>query len=317
MQKYLLRRLLLIIPTLIGMSMLIFAMVRFMPGDVVDQILGEDITYVTPETRASIERRYGLDRPIYEQYVVWMGDTLQGDLGRSIISGREIRAEIAERMPVTIQLGVMAIIVAVLVAVPVGVIAAVKQDSFIDYFTRSTAIVFLAAPNFWLALIAITYGYTLLGWTPPIRYAEIWNDPATNLRMLWVPALILGSHMGAKLMRYTRGTMLEVLRQDYIRTAWAKGLRGQIVVLRHGLRNAVIPIITVIGLEIPLLVGGTVVLERIFSIPGMGNFLLSSINSRDYPVVQAIVLVIALVVVLANLIVDILYAVIDPRIRYS
>lgn len=299
------------------MSLLIFGVMRFMPGDVVDQILGPDVTYATPETRASIERRYGLDRPVYEQYAVWLGDTVRGDFGRSIISGREIRSEIASRMPVTVQLGLMSILIAVIIAVPVGVLAAVKQDSWLDYLARSTTIVFLSAPNFWIALIAITYGFILFGWTPPIRYAEIWDSPADNLRMLFVPALILGGHMGAKIMRYTRTTMLEVIRQDYVRTAWAKGLSGRVVVIRHAFRNAIIPTLTVIGLEVPLVVGGTVVLERVFSIPGMGNFLLSSINSRDYPVVQAIVLVIALIVVVSSLIVDLLYTVIDPRIRYS
>jgi peptide/nickel transport system permease protein len=317
MQKYLLRRLLLAIPTLIGMSILIFAVMRFMPGDIADQLIGDDVSFVNPETRAAIERRYGLDRPVHEQYFVWMGDTLRGDFGRSFRSGREVTSEILHRMPVTLQLGVMAILVAVVIAIPVGVIAALYQDTWLDYVVRSASVFFLSAPNFWLGLMAITFGFMLIGWSPPVRYQHLWVDPLANLQMLWVPAVILGSHIGAKLMRFTRGQMLEVLREDYVRTAWAKGLRQRAIVVGHALRNALIPIVTLIGLEIPLVVGGTVVLEYIFSIPGMGSFLLNSINTRDYPVVQAIVLLIAVIVVVANLLVDLMYAVIDPRIRYS
>ncbi len=317
MQRYLLRRLLLAVPTLIGMSIIIFALMRFMPGDIADQMIGDDVTFPNPETRAAIERRYGLDRPVHEQYFVWIGDTLRGDLGRSLRSGRDVSGEIVHRMPVTLQLGVMAILVAVVIALPIGVVAAIWQDSWLDYVVRSASVFFLSAPNFWLGLMAITFGFVLIGWSPPVRYEHVWASPLTNLNMLWVPSIILGSHIGAKLMRFTRGQMLEVLREDYVRTAWAKGLRQRAIVTGHALRNALIPIVTLIGLEIPLIVGGTVVLEYIFSIPGMGSFLLNSINNRDYPVVQAIVLLFAVIVVVANLLVDLLYAVIDPRIRYS
>ena len=317
MTTYLLKRLALVIPTLLGITLIVSLSVRFLPGNIVDQLLGDEASFVNPETRAAMEARFSLDQSPMAQYVTWTGDLVQGDLGRSLISGRAITEDLKVRLPVTMQLGLMGLIVAVIIAIPVGVISAVRQDGPIDYITRSFAVVLLATPNFWIALLAITYGFILFDWTPPLAYSKPWDDLPANIRSLWVPALILGTHATGSIMRIMRATMLETLRQDYIRTAWSKGLRERSVVMRHAFRNAFIPVITVIGLQIPSLVGGTVILERIFSIPGMGNYLLNSIQQRDYPVVQAVVLVTAFVVVFTNLIVDVTYAIIDPRIRYS
>jgi peptide/nickel transport system permease protein len=317
LQQYLMKRLALVIPTLLGITLVVSLAVRFLPGSIVDQLLGEDVAFVNPETRAALEARFGLDRNPVEQYVTWVSDLVQGDLGRSLISGRAITEDLKTRLPVTFQLGFMGLFVAVLIAIPVGVLSAIRQDGLIDYIARSAAIVLLATPSFWIGLMAITYGFILFDWTPPLSYDKPWEDFRSNIGVLWVPALILGTHATGTIMRITRATMLEVLRQDYVRTAWSKGLRERVVVIRHALRNAVIPVITVIGLQIPSLVGGTVILERIFSLPGMGNYLLTAIQQRDYPVVQAVVLITAFVVVFSNLFVDAAYAIIDPRIRYS
>lgn len=317
MQQYLLKRLVLVIPTLLGITLVVALAVRFLPGNIVDQVLGEEAAFVNPETRAALERRFGLDQNPIEQYVVWVTDLVQGDLGRSLISGRTITSELAVRLPVTLQLGLMALCVAVIIAIPVGVLSAIRQDRAVDYIFRSFAVVLLSTPSFWIALMVIVYGFILFDWTPPLVYSKPWDDLSENMRALWIPALILGTHATGTIMRITRATVLETLRQDYVRTAWSKGLRERAIIVRHVMRNAIIPVITIIGLQIPSIVGGTVILERIFSIPGMGNYLLTAIQQRDYPVVQAIVLITAFVVVFSNLIVDLAYAVIDPRIRYS
>jgi peptide/nickel transport system permease protein len=227
-----------------------------------------------------------------------------------------VSAEVRRRLPATVELGALALMCSLLIALPIGILSAVKQNTFLDYLGRSFAILQLSVPSFWVGLLAITYGFIWFGWTPPLRHQQIWEDPVENLKILWVPALILGGHLAGSTMRMTRSTMLEVLREDYVRTARAKGLRGRAVVLRHGLRNAVLPVITIIGIQVPVLVGGTVILERIFSIPGMGTYLITALNSRDYPVVQAIVLFSATIVILANLLVDLSYSFIDPRIKY-
>lgn len=317
MQQYLLKRLVLVIPTLLGITLVVALAVRFLPGNIVDQVLGEEAAFVNPETREALERRFGLDQNPIEQYVVWVTDLVQGDLGRSLISGRTITSELAIRLPVTLQLGLMALCVAVIIAIPVGVISAIRQDTAVDYVFRSFSVVLLSTPSFWIALMVIVYGFILFDWTPPLVYSKPWDSLSENMRALWIPALILGTHATGSIMRITRATMLETLRQDYVRTAWSKGLRERAIIVRHVMRNAIIPVITIIGLQIPSIVGGTVILERIFSIPGMGNYLLTAIQQRDYPVVQAIVLITAFVVVFSNLIVDLAYAVIDPRIRYS
>jgi peptide/nickel transport system permease protein len=218
---------------------------------------------------------------------------------------------------VNIELAVLALVVSVGLAVPVGILAAVRRDTAADYLARSLAILLLAIPSFWLGLLVITYGFAWFGWVPPLRYKDLWSDPSSNLKTIWVPAVILGAGLSGTLMRITRSTMLEVMGQDYIRTAWAKGLRERSVVYRHGVRNALIPVITVVGLQVPVVLGGSVIVEKIFTLPGIGSYLLDAINLRDYPSVQGVVLITACIVVVTNLVVDLVYTVVDPRIRLA
>jgi peptide/nickel transport system permease protein len=225
--------------------------------------------------------------------------------------------DLAPRIPVTVELSLLGIILSLIISLPIGMLAAVKQNSPIDYVARSLSIASLSIPSFWLGLIVIVFGFILFRWTPPLQYTPPWQDLGTNLKLLAVPALILGTALSGVTMRYTRTTMLDILNLDYVRTGRAKGLGERVVVVRHALPNALIPVITVVGLQVPLLVGGTVVLEQIFSIPGMGSYLLNSIQQRDYPVVQAIVMMTATVVVVTNVVVDLAYAVLDPRVEYA
>ncbi|MBI2764793.1 MAG: ABC transporter permease [Chloroflexi bacterium] len=316
MNTYVAQRLLLIVPTMFGVTVVLFMAVRFLPGDVVDQILG-DFGAASPETRRQLEERYSLNDSIPQQYVTWLGELARGDLGTSITSGRPVSSEVKRRLPATFELGSLAMVFSLVIALPIGIFSAVKQNTWIDYAGRSFAIVLLAVPSFWLGLLAITYGFIWFGWVPPLRYAQLWDDPVSNLKILWVPAAILGGFLAGTTMRLTRSAMLEVMHEDYVRTARAKGLRARVVVLRHALRNAILPVVTVVGLQVPVMVGGTVILEKIFSIPGMGSYLLTSLSQRDYPVVQAIVLFTATAIVITNLVVDLSYSVIDPRIRYG
>ena len=307
-----------LIPTLLGLSLFIFMGVRFLPGDVVDQMLA-DFGPSDPAYRAVLEERFELgDWEAYpEQYVEWLGDILRGDFGESFFTNRPISDALRNRLPVTFQLGAMAMILSALIAVPIGVVSAVWQDSLSDYVLRSFAITLIAIPSFWLGLIAIVFGFQWFGWVPPIRFEYLWDDPITNMQILWVPTLILAGSLSGSVMRYTRSTMLEVLRQDYVRTARAKGLAERNVIIKHGLRNAILPVVTVIGLQTGILIGGTVVLETIFSLPGIGTYLFDAISGRDYPVVQAVTLIVAVVVITVNVIVDLSYAFIDPRIKYN
>ena len=288
---------------------------RLLPGDIIDQIISDQAD-PTPEFRASVEERLQLNQGVPQAYAEWLLGVLRMDFGSSFVSERPVTEQLTSRIPVTFQIGIMAMIYSIGIAIPIGVISAVKQDSPIDYLTRSFAIMALAVPSFWAGQMAIVYGFEWFGWTPPLTYESLWESPIDNLKTTWLPAVILGSFLSGSVMRLTRSTMLEVMRQDYVRTARAKGLRERIVVVRHGLRNAVLPVITVIGLQVSVLISGTVVLERIFSLPGMGSFLLFSLERRDYPTVQAIVLLAAALVLTTNLIVDLSYAFIDPRIRY-
>lgn len=288
---------------------------RLLPGDIIDQIISDQAD-PTPEFRASVEERLQLNQGVPQAYVEWLLGVLRMDFGSSFVSERPVTEQLANRIPVTFQLGIMAMIYSIAIAIPIGVLSAVKQDSPIDYLTRSFAIMALAVPSFWAGQMAIVYGFDWFGWTPPLTYESLWDNPLDNLKTTWLPAVILGSFLSGSVMRLTRSTMLEVMRQDYVRTARAKGLRERVVVVRHALRNAVLPVITVIGLQVSVLISGTVVLERIFSLPGMGSFLLFSLERRDYPTVQAIVLLAAALVLVTNLIVDLSYAFIDPRIRY-
>jgi len=291
--------------------------VRLSPGDIVALIAG-DFGATDESVRQAVLEEFSLDKNIVEQYALWMGRVLRGDLGHSLISGRTVSGELAARLPVTFQLGLMALTISLVVGIPIGIISAVRQNSAADYAGRSFAVGMLAAPNFWLALILIALAGRYFQWgVPPASYTGITDDPVANLKFMMVPAIILGASAAGGIMRFTRTAVLEVLRQDYVRTAWAKGLRERVVVTRHVLRNALIPVITVIGLSIPNLVGGSVIIESVYSIPGMGRLYITSINTLDFPMVQAINIVDALAVLLANLGVDLAYSWIDPRIRYS
>lgn len=317
MQRYILRRLLLMIPTLIGVSFVVFLIVRAVPGDVVDLIAG-DFGAADPATKEALRKEFGLEGNVVAQYVRWLGDIVQFDLGKSLISGRTVTSELQSRLPVTFQLGLMAIFFSLLIAVPIGIISAVRQDTWADYIGRSFAIGLLAAPGFWIAILLISMAGRYFTWgVPPATYVEFADDPIANLKLMFMPSLILGGGLSGSVMRFTRSTMLETLRQDYIRTAWSKGLQERVIIVRHAMRNALIPVVTVVGLQLPILVGGTVIIESVYAIPGMGRYYIAAIDSKDYPVIQGINIIVAIVVVFSNLGVDLLYSVIDPRIRYS
>lgn len=317
MQRYIAQRLLLMIPTLVGVTMVVFIMVRLIPGDIVSLMAG-DFGAVSPEAKQAILEEFGLHENIAVQYGRWMADIVRLDLGTSLLSGRTVTSELGARLPVTLELGILALLISVVIGVPVGIVSAIRQNSAADYVGRSVAIAILAAPSFWIALILIVMAARYFHWgVPPRQYVHLHEDPIGNLKMMFVPAIILGGASSGTLMRYTRTTMLEVLRQDYVRTAWSKGLNERAVILRHALRNALIPVVTVIGLGLPSLLGGTVIIESIYGIPGMGRYYIAAINQLDFPVIQGINILIAFMVVISNLGVDLMYAVLDPRIQYS
>jgi peptide/nickel transport system permease protein len=315
MSYYVVRRLLLLVPTLLGVTIVVFALVRLLPGDAVALQLQD--ARATAADEARLRSDLGIDKPIYVQYVDWLATLLHGDLGHSFRSRAPIADELANRLSVTAELGLFALVIAATVAVAVGVISAVKQDTWADYAARSAAIGLLAIPGFWLGTLVVTLPSVWWHWTPPLRYVRLTEDPARNLTIVIIPAIILGLGLSGGLMRLVRTQMLEVLRQDFIRTAAAKGLAEHSVVLRHALKNAFIPALTALGLQVALLVSGTVVLESIFVLPGMGRYLLESVQARDYPAIQGLNLIFATVIVLTNLVVDLLYGWLDPRVRYA
>ncbi len=330
------RRLLLIIPTLLSLSILVFLSVRFIPGDVIDamaaRMVGGDLGSGGLIDREALEYMLGLDVPVYVQYGRWLGvlptpdfvtkeshfnGLLQGTLGESLMSSFTVEEKIRGRLPVTIQLGVMAIVIGLVIALPVGIYSAIRQDTAADYLGRSFAILGLATPNFWLALMVVLYPAIWWGWSPSMELIPLAEDPLGNLGMFLIPSLILGTASAAATMRMTRTMMLEVLRQDYIRTAWAKGLRERVVVMRHAVKNALIPVVTLIGLQLPILIGGSVIMENIFNLPGLGRLMVVALEERDYPVVSGVNLFFATAVVLFNLLIDLLYSWLDPRVRYE
>ncbi len=334
MRAYTIRRLLLIVPTLFVLTILVFLSVRFLPGDVIGAMQSrlEVAGGYAEIDRAAVERILGLDVPVHVQYGRWIGvlptpdfvtneshfnGLLQGTLGESLMSPFTIEEKIVGRLPVTIQLGVMAIVIGLVIALPVGIYSAIRQDTAADYAGRSIAIIGLATPNFWLGIMVMIYPTLWWGWTPPMELISFTEDPLGNLGVFIVPSLILGTASAAATMRMTRTMMLEVLRQDYIRTAWSKGLRERVVVMRHAVKNALIPVVTLIGLQLPILIGGSVIMENIFNLPGLGRLLLTALDNRDYPVVSGINLFFATAVVLFNLLIDLLYSYLDPRVRYD
>ena len=319
MSAYLTRRLLLLIPTLFLLTVLVFLSVRFIPGDVIDVMAGRIEAMGGGQVdRAAMERRLGLDLPIHVQYGRWIGGILlHGTLGESLIGGWPVEERITGRLPVTIELGVLAILIGLVIALPVGIYSAIRQNTATDYTGRILAILGLATPNFWLGTMVMIYPAIWWRWSPPMEHMPFTEDPLGNLEMFLIPSVILGTAMSAATMRMTRTMMLEVLRQDYIRTAWAKGLQEKTVVLRHAIKNALIPVVTLVGLQLPLVVGGAVIMENLFNLPGLGRLLVDALSDRDYPVVSGINLFFACIVLLNNLFIDLIYAYLDPRIRYQ
>ena len=318
MRAYVIRRLLLVVPTLLILSMIVFLLVRFIPGDVIDAMQA-DFAFTAGEIdREALERKLGLDQPIPVQYARWLGDiVLHGSLGQSLLGRFSVNEKIAGRLPVTIQLGVTALVIGLLIALPVGIYSAIRQDTTPDYVGRSVAVIGLATPNFWLALMVMLYPAIWWGWSPPMRLIRFSADPLGNLGMFLIPGAILGTAMAAATMRMTRTMMLEVLRQDYVRTAWSKGLKERAVVMRHAVKNAIIPVITLVGLQLPILVGGSVIMENIFNLPGLGRLMLNALEDRDYTVVSGINLLFGSFVVVGNMLIDLTYGFLDPRIRYE
>ncbi|RMH58047.1 MAG: ABC transporter permease subunit [Deinococcus-Thermus bacterium] len=316
MAGYILQRLLAAIPTLLGVALITFLLMRAVPGDVVTSLVGLEAN-VSPERMAELRRLFGLDLPLHVQFGQWLGAVLQGDFGSSLRTGREVAQDLALRFPVTLQLTLMGLFTALLIAVPLGVLAALRRGGFVDYLASFLAILGLSVPGFFLALLLILLFALGLGWLPPAGFVPLAENPAQNLRHMVLPALSLGLILAGAVTRILRSSMLEVLSRDYIRTARAKGLSERVVIFRHALRNALIPVVTVIGIQFGSLLGGAVIIEQVFSLPGVGRFALEGINLRDYPVVQGTVLFVAAAAVLVNLLVDLLYSLIDPRIRYE
>ena len=312
----------LIIPTLFILSLLVFLSVRFIPGDAIDVMLArmQHMGVGGGEVdREALEHELGLDVPVHVQYGRWIGGILlHGSFGRSLFASRwKIRERIIGRLPVTIQLGAMAIVIGLVIALPVSIYSAIRQDTAADYAGRSIAILGLATPNFWLALMVMVYPAIWWGWSPPMELIPFTEDPLGNLGMFLIPSLILGTASAAGTMRMTRTMMLEVLRQDYIRTAWAKGLKERVVIMRHAVKNALIPIVTLVGMQLPILLGGAVIIENIFNLPGLGRLMVIALSDRDYSVVSAVNLVFGTAVMGANLMIDLIYPYLDPRVRYS
>ncbi len=315
MQRYLATRLLALIPVLLGILAVVFLLIRMIPGDAVQLFLGTQVE-MTPDQMAELRRFFGVDKPIWAQFIDYLGRILRGDFGVSLRTSRPVLGDILARLPLSFQLAMFALAVALAIAVPLGILSAVARNSAFDVLTRIGGLLGLSMPNFWLGAMLILvfsrYLHVSLG-----QYVPLSQNPLGTLGSLYLPAIALGVAIAAILMRYIRSSLLEVLGQDYIRTARGKGVRASAVMLRHALPNAMIPVITVVGFQMGYLLGGTVVIEEIFALPGMGRLVLQAIFQRDYPVVQGVVLTIALLFVVTNLVVDLLYAWIDPRIRYG
>jgi peptide/nickel transport system permease protein len=314
--EYVLRRLVLLVPTLVGISVLVFALVRFLPGDVIDALIGTEGS-LTPEQRETLARMLGLDAPIHVQYVRWMGSLLRADLGVSLRSAEPVQQLIVQRIVVTAELAILAVCLSTALAVPLGVLAAIRRNGKLDLAANVVGLIGLSFPSFWLATMLLLIASTYLKWRPALSWVNPLEQPGASLQQMLLPTISLSVALMAVVMRMTRSSMLEVLGRDYVRTARAKGLRERTVLVRHAVKNAAIPVITVIGLQIGHLLGGAVIIEQIFGLPGIGWMILTGIYERDYPVVQGGVLVVALCFVLINIVIDLLYACVDPRIRYG
>ncbi len=317
MRAYIIRRLLLVIPTLFLVTIIVFFSIRLVPGDVVD-IMAEEQMHITGMAAEAIRHELGLDVPAHVQYGRWITAIItRGDFGKSLWTRRPVIKEILPRLPVTLELGLLALIVSQLMALPIGIYSAIRQDSGGDYIGRIVAISFMAIPTFWLGTMVMVFPSIWWGWTPSLEYIPFTTDPLGNLGMFIIPATVMGLIMSGTTMRMTRTMMLEALRQDYIRTAWAKGLKEKVVIMRHALKNALIPVVTVVGLQLPVLLGGAVITEQIFALPGMGRLLVFTIYQRDYTVLSGINLIVAIMVLIINISVDLTYAFLDPRVHYK
>jgi peptide/nickel transport system permease protein len=317
MRTYILKRLLLIVPTLLGVASLVFVIMRVIPGDVALLILGGDQAGAIDQKQLiAVRRQLGLDQSLLVQFGTWLWGVVRFDFGTSLWTGQPVTDELLIRLPLSLELALLATMVSVIIAIPLGMLAAVRQDTWVDYVVRVVSIGGLAIPSFWIGILCILGLVIFFGWGPPLEFTPPWVDPWANLSQLIWPVLTVGYRYSAVTTRMTRSTVLEVLREDYIRTAWAKGLRERAVVIRHALKNAMLPVITLIGTEFAFLIGGLVVTETVFTLNGIGRFVVDAVAHRDYPVVQALVFLIAFGFVIINLLVDLTYAWFDPRIRY-
>jgi peptide/nickel transport system permease protein len=320
-RQYILQRMLLNVPVILLVVTLVFFASHIRP-DFAEQraAQGQSSTKDYDQAIKAIRHQLGTDKPLWEQYVTYVGDVAHGDFGTSFITGHSVTSELKDRLPASMELGMLQILIALVIALPIGVISAIRQDTWVDYALRVVTVLGVAIPSFYLGTLMLLVVTKLLGWTPPLiptAYRELWENPVENLKMMLLPALAGGFAQAAVIMRLLRSELLEVLRQDYVRTAWAKGLRERSVVMRHALRNALAPVVTILGVLIGVLFGGNVVLESLFAVPGAGQFIVISLNQNDFPVVQGVVLIIAVALVLTNLVVDLAYAWLDPRIRYA
>jgi peptide/nickel transport system permease protein len=317
MLQYIAKRILLMIPILLSVAVLTFFMLRILPGDVVELKLRSDGVMVSQEIVDRERTRLGLDEPLPMQFVRWISGVAVLDFGTSMWTGRPVTHEIGIRFGVTLQVALMVAVIAVLIAIPLGTISALFRDSWIDYAVRIVAIAGLAVPSFWLGMIIILILLNVLNWSPPVTYTPLWENPMANLSQLIWPAMAVGYRFSAMVTRMVRSSVIEVLGEDYIRTARAKGVYERLVIMRHAMRNALLPAITVIGLEFAFLIGGLVVTEQVFNLNGIGRLLIESVTRSDFVMVQALVMLFAFVIAAVNLLVDLLYGILDPRIRYS
>jgi peptide/nickel transport system permease protein len=317
MWQYVVKRVLLMIPTLIGAALVIFLLMNIVPGDIALLIIGGDQGGdINPRELARLRAQLGLDRPLYEQFLSWLWDVVRLDFGKSLWTGAPIMEELWIRLPLSLEVAILATIVSTIIAIPLGTIAAIRQDTWVDYVIRIVSIGGLAIPAFWTGIMIILFLVIFFEWGPPLEFVSITEDPWENFKMLVWPIVSVGYRNAAVTTRMTRSTILEVMREDYIRTAWSKGLRERVVVTKHALKNAMLPVITIIGTEVAFLIGGLVVTETVFTLNGVGRFMVDAIAHRDIPVVQTLVLLIAFSFVFVNLITDLLYAWLDPRISY-
>lgn len=316
MQRYIIHRVLYALFSLFGLSILVFVLLRAVPGDAAIFLVGGDSTATQAQLDA-VRAKLGLNEPLPIQYVDWAGHMLRGDFGRSLFTNETVVHALGTRLPVSLELGLIAMTFAITIAFPVGIFSAILQDSATDQVLRFLSILGLAIPNFWLGTMVVIFGSRWFGWIPPVGYVSIFSDPWKNLQQFIIPSIVLGAALGASLTRMMRSSVLEVMREDYIRTARAKGLTNRNVIRVHMLRNALIPVITLFGIQFGIVVGGTVVIENIFNLPGMGRLILDAINRRDYPLVQGVVLAFGFAILLINLLTDLAYGWLDPRITYD